>query len=949
MSMHCSTTRISNLIPKRRWMRIFPAFLIVVAAAFALPVGAQELLPVGAQQSLALGAQDGTPREDAPAEASEDAKQAEKKPEEKAEAKPAGPAIALTGAHIISMGPAGEIPQGSIVIRDGKIIAIGAEIEVPADAKTIDLAGRTITPGWIDLHSTLWMTSEAAGDSGSTASLEAIDGIDPFAKNWQEVARQGITSVYVQPASGGILGGFGAVLRVAPANGDLDRLVSKAPAGFQSAIGSGGNAPPRTRISQFDAIKKRLTDAKAYREAWDKYRKYEEEQAKKKTESNETKKENTPNQPGAENRPAPGSDERRSFRGGRGAGPGGNGPGSSGSNGAPPRPETPEKSDEKPGQEPGKTDGSAAATPAKEEEKPPQKPAFDAQKERLVRVLSGEIPLRVEVRFGDDAERLLSLAKEFEISIVLSGLSELGSKTEVVQKAGLPIVLGPWLSGSNPKEAEKRNMTWIESFADYPGRMAIATFDSSPRGSKTLRHQLAVALAAGFPQERALESVTSVPAAILGMSNQIGTLREGSDADLVVFAGNPLDPATPIEWTFSQGESVYSAPMSQPVPPSEIGSSVAADSNAPSLSEQLPGTYAIRTKNLLQSDGSFAPGSMLVRDKMIAEVGGYDLTIAEDIPVFILDQSFITPGLVAAHASLSADRGEDRQSLADVGPGQAADSFDPTHPSIPTLVHGGFLRAGHAGGDLRVIAGPMAEVRLGNKPSIVQGVIAEKMVLAGSARSTGRFPASLAGQQQLVREVLSEKTFDVPFAIPSAATKIMSQLREARQGELLSGKRPVLFYASQDAEIIAAIRLANQYGLKAALVGPNQLDGFADLLASQQIGVVVQPFKSSDYDWLASDIAIASNAGVSFAFAGEDPTAIRATASAAVQAGMSPENALRALTSGGAALVGMSPTAGSLQASAPADFVLWSDSPLNLAARPLAIVVDGAHVDTEHP
>ena len=79
-------------------------------------------------------------------------------------------------------------------------------------------------------------------------------------------------------------------------------------------------------------------------------------------------------------------------------------------------------------------------------------------------------------------------------------------------------------------------------------------------------------------------------------------------------------------------------------------------------------------------------------------------------------------------------------------------------------------------------------------------------------------------------------------------------------------------------------------------------------------------------------------------FAGEDAISIRRTAAAAVQAGMGRDAAMMALTSGAAMMVGMSESAGKLLPEGPADFVIWSGSPLNLAAKPLAIVIDGTLV-----
>jgi len=97
--------------------------------------------------------------------------------------KPSG-VIALVGARIISMADeqGGVIENGTIIIDGNRIVAIGADIEVPATAKVVDVAGKTITPGFIDAH--------AHGPQGD-------DDIIPQ-QNWSAIAHLalGVTTVY---------------------------------------------------------------------------------------------------------------------------------------------------------------------------------------------------------------------------------------------------------------------------------------------------------------------------------------------------------------------------------------------------------------------------------------------------------------------------------------------------------------------------------------------------------------------------------------------------------------------------------------------------------------------------------------------------------------------------------------------------------------------------------
>ena len=103
----------------------------------------------------------------------------------------------------------------------------------PGQTDILDITGMIVTPGLIDCRSTLWLTSMAIEEAASDAGLDVLDGIDPHSDDWREVALQGVTAVYVQPSSRGLLGGRGAVLRVGPAE-TVEDIVLKANAAAQA-------------------------------------------------------------------------------------------------------------------------------------------------------------------------------------------------------------------------------------------------------------------------------------------------------------------------------------------------------------------------------------------------------------------------------------------------------------------------------------------------------------------------------------------------------------------------------------------------------------------------------------------------------------------------------------------------------------------------------------------
>src|SRR5258708_26659994 len=122
--------------------------------------------------------------------------------------------IAITGGRVYPVsGP--KIEHATVLIRDGHIVAVGANVTVPADATKIDATGKWVTPGLIDGAGQMGRTEIRAvpGDNeaqlrGShiAASFNVSEGINP-ASNLIAITRvEGVTTTLAAPAGGGIAG-----------------------------------------------------------------------------------------------------------------------------------------------------------------------------------------------------------------------------------------------------------------------------------------------------------------------------------------------------------------------------------------------------------------------------------------------------------------------------------------------------------------------------------------------------------------------------------------------------------------------------------------------------------------------------------------------------------------------------------------------------------------------
>lgn len=116
----------------------------------------------------------------------------------------------------------GVIDRGSLLIQDGKIVAIGTEVPVPAGARVIEAEGRWVQPGFIEAHSHLGVNEIGLGFEGNdgnetvepcTPHVRAVDGINPRDVAFREALEAGITAAWITPGSANIIGGQAATCR----------------------------------------------------------------------------------------------------------------------------------------------------------------------------------------------------------------------------------------------------------------------------------------------------------------------------------------------------------------------------------------------------------------------------------------------------------------------------------------------------------------------------------------------------------------------------------------------------------------------------------------------------------------------------------------------------------------------------------------------------------------
>ena len=179
--------------------------------------------------------------------------------------------IAITGGRVFPVSGA-PIDNGTVLIRDGRITAVGAGIAIPAEARRIDATGRWVTPGLVNAETSIGVQEIGAVGStvetsprttlqqqrGISASFNVWEGFNPASVLIPAARKSGVTTVAILPR-GGLVAGRGAMMHLMAGAG-LSEMLMRSPVAMVADIGDGGG----TRGEQWSHLREVLDDARAY-------------------------------------------------------------------------------------------------------------------------------------------------------------------------------------------------------------------------------------------------------------------------------------------------------------------------------------------------------------------------------------------------------------------------------------------------------------------------------------------------------------------------------------------------------------------------------------------------------------------------------------------------------------------------------------------------------------
>jgi imidazolonepropionase-like amidohydrolase len=788
----------------------------------------------------------------------------------------AGPTHVYKAARIWT-GSGPPVSNGVLVVRDGKIVAVGPrdKVQVPDDAEVHDLGAAVLIPGLVIAETTLGEGGRD-DDRALTPEFRAIDGFD-FYGDYRPALSGGVTTVQIAPGSRRLMPGQGAVVKLAGDGPEVRTLRERE--GLRIVLGDAFKNPPRVYEPPVGAV------------SVDKPLKPTQHQL-------------------AASLGAAVAGLRATFRAARAYDP--------------------------------------AAVSRKDRDE-----SIAAVAEHLKN--GGRV--RVTAPGAADIRAALALAREFNLHLLLVDPSALapfrdelpgwkGTVTGVVLNAEVR----PGAVADVPvpgKNDPPRRLPWENARDLLAAGQKVAI---RPAADADLADTLFVGglfTRGGLPAQEVLRMLTLYPAEILGVSDRVGSLAAGKDADFVVLGGEPFATHTAVRSVYVGGRLAYQA-------------------------RTTPKRTVIRAARVYTGAGEVIPrGAVLVEGGTVRGLGR-DVSAPADAVVKRYERAVVVPGLL----DLSTGLGLGGPLASAVGlQTRLGDRLVSHDPSVAVARQGGvttvLLSSTGAG------ASPVVAFKLGDRPRVVQDPVAVRFGIVGNLTSQGaslrstlqqgktyadgwaQYEAKLADYQQKKKEYDAAKAKaagkkDAPKLPPAPEEPEKPRTVEAMEPyrALFAGRIPTLVEANRADAIRLAVKIfRDEYKLRTVLLGADDSFRLGDLLAEKQVAVAVGPELVRTVEREPVNLAqVLANRGVPFAFQSKATTGVKTLPLAvqyAVHRGLGADDALTGLTAGAAKLLSIDKRVGTLAVGKDADLVVLSGPPFEAASRVLAVMIDGEWVYQE--
>jgi len=387
-----------------------------------------------------------------------------------------------------------ELEKATIVIENGRIAAIGKDVKVPWDAVVIDAPNLVAIPGYVEAHSARGM--DRPNENLDVAPFLSVrDSIDPVSFYFEDSLRWGVTTINIQQGNNCVVAGQGVVVR--PIGLTVDEMIVRTPSGVKLS------ASPKMGFSA-------ATQAQALRRAFGDLRRSLEQLVTEKKEGNDRAR-------------------REALYQGRDL---------EGENAK------------------GKAMEGAAWKVTGLELVP--RGEIDEKLVPLLALVEGKLPAFFYCGRAMDVHTALEVAKEngflAKTTLVLSPAAY--KAAGAIAAAKVPVILdgAAVYVETDPLTGEEREVFVPGELKKAGVRFALA---SANQTTESLWFQAAQCVGRGMSRADAVAAVTTIPAEILGLGKQLGTLEVGKFGTVVLCSGDPLSVASWVERVVIEGRDVY--------------------------------------------------------------------------------------------------------------------------------------------------------------------------------------------------------------------------------------------------------------------------------------------------------------------------------------------------------------------------------------------------------
>ncbi len=186
------------------------------------------------------------------------------------------------------------------------------------------------------------------------------------------------------------------------------------------------------------------------------------------------------------------------------------------------------------------------------------KPEFDMKMHALLKVINREIPLKAHAHRADDILTAIRIAKEFNLRLTIEHCTEGHLIKDILAEEGVAVIVGPSLTDRSKVELRNQSLKTPAILAEAGIKVAIMT-DHPCIPIQYLSLCAAMAVREGMDEYEAMKAITINAAEITGISDRVGSLEKGKDADIVIFNGHPFELRTKVIMTIINGNIVYKA------------------------------------------------------------------------------------------------------------------------------------------------------------------------------------------------------------------------------------------------------------------------------------------------------------------------------------------------------------------------------------------------------